>query len=108
MYVKIIDSKRADNPEQLFHCDHISKKDLMDEKTKADIGLEVELSPGPTIQLPRDGDIAYVTNDEGKTITIYRWPRRKGEGAMGSVVGNGVVTPAEEKVMRTGAGTGGR
>jgi hypothetical protein len=103
MYVKIIDSKRADNPEQLLHCDHISKKDLMDEETKADIGLEIELSPGPTIQLPRDGDIAYITNDEGKTITIYRWPRRKGDGATG-VVANGGVVAADEKVMRAGVG----
>lgn len=40
-------------------------------------GIYFELVRGRTvtkIELPRDGDVVYITNDNGRTGDTYRWP----------------------------------
>jgi hypothetical protein len=36
--------------------------------------VEIEVCPGgPTIELPRDGEVVYLMNDRGDTVDSYRW-----------------------------------
>lgn len=46
-------------------------------------GITIELSPGPTLRLPDDGESVFFTNDNGKTIDAYHWPPRPKKEASG-------------------------
>lgn len=43
-------------------------------------GIEIQMidrsskNPKRSVLLPRDAEVAYVTNDNGSTVGIYRWP----------------------------------
>lgn len=42
---------------------------------KVSPGIELLLKPsGLKIRLPDDGEVAYVTNDKGRTVDTHRWP----------------------------------
>ena len=77
MQVKLV----KDNQKQFFQCQHVCvtvfADDMFAVKTGlATPGISIELSPGPTLNLPQDGDSAYLLNDSGKTIDAYHWPIR--------------------------------
>lgn len=75
MYVKIM---RGAN-ERLFQCTHIevthypvggASRQLF---TPDQIGTEVQCCPsGPNLRIPRDGDVIYITNDRGDTVSSFR------------------------------------
>lgn len=44
----------------------------------AEPGVTLTLFPnGDQVQLPRDGNAAYLTNETGQTVDSYHWPIRK-------------------------------
>lgn len=91
MVVKLVD--KNDN-EKLFPCDHIEvtryapgSKALEDFCRKTGTsedeaaGIEINMvnwrgRDRRSVLIPTDYEVAYVTNDRGATVGIYRWPER--------------------------------
>lgn len=79
MNVKI--KKDGDSSQRYYHCEHVSVTVNGPGTPAVRLGLAspgivIELSPGPTLRLPEDGDSVYFINDAGKTIDAHHWPLR--------------------------------
>ncbi len=70
MLVKVVEQKGR---ETTYECRHIIKTPLEDENGES-IGVLVELMPeGRQFHLPRDCEVIYQMNDEGRTTDTHRW-----------------------------------
>lgn len=77
MQVKIV----RENQKKFYQCNHVCvtviTADMQVAKSGLAVpGISIELSPGPTLYLPQDGDSAFLLNDSGKTVDAYHWPIR--------------------------------
>jgi len=77
MEVKLV----KDNHKKFFTCDNVTVTvltvDMIVVKSgQATPGIIVELTPGPTLRLPDDGDSVYLLNAQGRTVDAYHWPIR--------------------------------
>lgn len=72
--------KKGDGDVAYYSCDHVAVRVNGPETPAVKLGLAppgiiIELSPGPTIRLPQDGDSVFLL--QGKdTIDAYHWPPR--------------------------------
>lgn len=81
MFVKLM----APGGEKVYQCTHIEvtdytfastlKNETGDSLSGGRTGLDIQLCPlNITINLPRDGNVVYTTNDRGDTLHKYQWP----------------------------------
>ncbi len=68
MVVKLVSD--GGTREQIFICANVTKMSIPHEE-----GLIIELTPGPVLRIPEDGDVVYIMNDRGDTIDSYRYPK---------------------------------
>lgn len=67
--------------EQLFPVHHICVTKVLPGSPASKppismpVGTTIELTPGPTIRIPEDWDVAYHINDKGITTEVYRTPK---------------------------------
>lgn len=76
MQVKIVNGFK----EHIYQCEDIDVTRFPDDGpnrqhfTPDQIGIEVRCCPrGPTLRIPRDGEVIYVMNDRGDTTNTYRY-----------------------------------
>lgn len=105
MYVKIMRGAS----ERLYQCTHIevthypvggASRHLF---TPDQIGVEVQCCPaGPNLRLPRDGDVIYITNDRGDTVSSFRPSEASKKQWEEYTASNPVPTPVNTATRKVG------
>lgn len=79
MHIKIVGKVGGARRERIFTCEHIEVTHFPKEGSPErvnfapdQLGVEVQCVPGPTLRIPRDGDVIYQMNDQGDTVHTYR------------------------------------
>jgi hypothetical protein len=86
MRVKVV--RQDGSSSEVFECHHYTVTQVSEEGVAVRLGLDVagirleltnrekgkDTQTIATLQLPEDGEVAYIMNDGGDTIDSYRWP----------------------------------
>lgn len=85
MFVKVYKEGRK---HAYYPCQHIDVEERTEDRefdgVKYKAGITIQVcgvgSDGKgivNVEMPKDGDVAYIENDHGDTIGTYRWPTLK-------------------------------